>query len=81
LILPWEREQVQRLRVLRAKRELGKNNATLSELERRARTEENLLAGDSRAVEELCHGWRNFRRASSGVRRIPGIRRIVIALR
>src|SRR5467141_3990920 len=38
-----ERNQVQRLQALRAKRDSSKTNAALSELERRARTSENLL--------------------------------------
>jgi methylmalonyl-CoA mutase N-terminal domain/subunit len=46
-----EREQVERLRVLRAKRDSAKTKATLSELERRARTEENLLPAILAAVE------------------------------
>jgi methylmalonyl-CoA mutase N-terminal domain/subunit len=49
-----EREQVQRLRVLRAKRDSAKTNATLSELERRARTEENLLPAILAAVENFA---------------------------
>jgi methylmalonyl-CoA mutase N-terminal domain/subunit len=49
-----EREQVQRLRVLRAKRDSAKTKATLGELERRARTEENLLPAILAAVENLA---------------------------
>ena len=46
-----EPEQVARLRALRAKRDWAKTKATLSELERRARTEENLLPAILAAVE------------------------------
>jgi len=49
-----EREQVQRLRVLRAKRDSAKTKATLSELERRAGTEENLLPAILSAVENFA---------------------------
>jgi methylmalonyl-CoA mutase N-terminal domain/subunit len=46
-----EQEQVARLRALRAKRDSAKSKATLGELERRARTEENLLPAILAAVE------------------------------
>src|SRR5246127_160904 len=46
-----ERNQVQRLQALRAKRDSSKTNAALSELERRARTSENLLPAILAAVE------------------------------
>ena len=49
-----EREQVARLRALRAKRDSAKTEATLSELERRARTEENLLPAILAAVENFA---------------------------
>jgi methylmalonyl-CoA mutase, N-terminal domain len=49
-----EPEQVARLRALRAKRDSAKTNATLSELERRARTEENLLPAILAAVENFA---------------------------
>ena len=49
-----EREQVARLRALRAKRDSAKTKATLSELERRARTEENLLPAILAAVENFA---------------------------
>jgi methylmalonyl-CoA mutase N-terminal domain/subunit len=49
-----EREQVERLRALRAKRDSAKTKATLSELERRARTEENLLPAILAAVENFA---------------------------
>jgi len=49
-----ERQQIQRLRVLRAKRDSAKTNATLSELERRARTEENLLPAILAAVDNFA---------------------------
>jgi methylmalonyl-CoA mutase N-terminal domain/subunit len=46
-----ERNQVQRLRALRAKRDSAKTRAALAELERRARTTENLLPAILAAVE------------------------------
>jgi methylmalonyl-CoA mutase, N-terminal domain len=46
-----ERDQVQRLEALRAKRNSAKTKATLAELERRARTRENLLPAILAAVE------------------------------
>jgi methylmalonyl-CoA mutase, N-terminal domain len=46
-----ERNQVQRLEALRAKRDSSKAKATLAELERRARTTENLLPAILAAVE------------------------------
>src|SRR3984957_16979019 len=49
-----EAEQVARLRALRAKRDSAKTKATLSELERRARTEENLLPAILAAVENFA---------------------------
>ena len=49
-----EPEQVARLRALRAKRDSAKTTATLSELERRARTEENLLPAILAAVENFA---------------------------
>jgi methylmalonyl-CoA mutase N-terminal domain/subunit len=49
-----EREQVARLRALRAKRDSAMSKATLSELERRARTEENLLPAILAAVENFA---------------------------
>jgi methylmalonyl-CoA mutase N-terminal domain/subunit len=49
-----EREQVQRLRALRAKRDSAKTKATLSELERRAGTEENLLPAILAAVDNFA---------------------------
>jgi methylmalonyl-CoA mutase, N-terminal domain len=49
-----EPEQVARLRALRAKRDSAKTEATLSELERRARTEENLLPAILAAVENFA---------------------------
>jgi len=49
-----EPEQVARLRALRAKRDSAKTQATLSELERRARTEENLLPAILAAVENFA---------------------------
>jgi methylmalonyl-CoA mutase N-terminal domain/subunit len=49
-----EREQVARLQALRAKRDGGKTQATLMELERRARSSENLLPSILAAVEALA---------------------------
>ncbi|HSC45525.1 MAG TPA: methylmalonyl-CoA mutase family protein [Candidatus Acidoferrum sp.] len=49
--LGMEQEQVTRLRALRAKRDAGKTEAALKELERRARSGENLLPGILGAVE------------------------------
>jgi methylmalonyl-CoA mutase, N-terminal domain len=46
-----EREQIQRLHALRAKRDTKKTQAALAELERRAATKENLLPAILRAVE------------------------------
>jgi methylmalonyl-CoA mutase N-terminal domain/subunit len=46
-----ERNQVQRLQALRAKRDSAKTRAALDELERRARTTENLLPAILAAVE------------------------------
>jgi methylmalonyl-CoA mutase N-terminal domain/subunit len=46
-----ERNQVQRLQALRAKRDSAKTKAALAELERRARTTENLLPAILAAVE------------------------------
>ena len=49
-----ERNQVQRLQTLRAKRDSDKSTATLAELERRARTNENLLPAILAAVESYA---------------------------
>jgi methylmalonyl-CoA mutase N-terminal domain/subunit len=46
-----EREQIQRLQALRAKRDGNKTNAAIGELERRAATDENLLPAILEAVE------------------------------
>jgi methylmalonyl-CoA mutase, N-terminal domain len=46
-----ERNQVQRLQALRAKRDAAKSSAALAELERRARSTENLLPAILAAVE------------------------------
>jgi methylmalonyl-CoA mutase N-terminal domain/subunit len=46
-----ERSQVQRLQALRAKRDSAKSRVALTELERRARTTENLLPAILAAVE------------------------------
>ncbi len=49
-----ERNQVQRLRALRARRDAAKSAAALAELERRARTTENLLPAILAAVESYA---------------------------
>src|SRR5246127_2777561 len=49
-----EREQVARLQALRNKRNAGKAEAALTELERRARTSENLLPAILAAVESFA---------------------------
>jgi len=49
-----ERQQVERLHALRAKRDSAKAQATLTELERRARTEENLLPAILAGVENFA---------------------------
>jgi len=46
-----EREQIQRLQALRAKRDSDKTRATIVELERRAATQENLMPAILGAVE------------------------------
>jgi len=46
-----EREQVQRVQALRVKRDGGKTEAALAELQRRASTKENLLPAILGAVE------------------------------
>src|SRR5689334_3775581 len=52
--LGMEEEQVARLRALRAKRDAGKTEAAMKELERRARANENLLPGILGAVENYA---------------------------
>jgi methylmalonyl-CoA mutase N-terminal domain/subunit len=49
-----ERQQVARLQALRAKRDSTKTQAALTELERRARTNENLLPAILAAVESFA---------------------------
>ena len=63
-----EREQVERLRALRAKRDSAKTKATLSELERRAGTGENLLPAILAAVESFATGGE----ISDALRRVFG---------
>jgi methylmalonyl-CoA mutase N-terminal domain/subunit len=46
-----EREQIARLNALRARRDAAKSNAALAEIERRARTNENLMPAILAAVE------------------------------
>jgi methylmalonyl-CoA mutase, N-terminal domain len=49
-----EREQIQRLQALRAKRDENKAKIAMAELERRAETKENLLPAILAAVEAYC---------------------------
>ena len=49
-----EREQIARLKALRSKRNTSETGATLAELERRARTNENLLPAILTAVESFA---------------------------
>ncbi len=63
-----ERNQVQRLQALRAKRDSSKTNAALSELERRARTTENLLTAILAAVE----AYATVGEISDALRRVYG---------
>jgi methylmalonyl-CoA mutase N-terminal domain/subunit len=63
-----ERNQVQRLQALRAKRDSSKTNAALSELERRARTSENLLPAILAAVE----AYATVGEISDALRRVYG---------
>jgi methylmalonyl-CoA mutase, N-terminal domain len=49
-----EREQIQRLQALRAKRDANKAKAAMAELERRAATKENLMPAILAAVEAYC---------------------------
>ena len=63
-----ERNQVQRLRALRAKRDASKTTAALGELERRARTTENLLPAILAAVE----AYATVGEISDALRRVYG---------
>jgi len=63
-----ERNQVHRLQALRAKRDSSKTNAALSELERRARTSENLLPAILAAVE----AYATVGEISDALRRVYG---------
>jgi methylmalonyl-CoA mutase N-terminal domain/subunit len=63
-----ERNQVQRLQALRAKRDSAKTNAALAELERRARTTENLLPAILAAVE----AYATVGEISDALRRVYG---------
>src|SRR5882757_3043449 len=63
-----ERNQVQRLQALRAKRDSSKTTAALSELERRARTSENLLPAILAAVE----AYATVGEISDALRRVYG---------
>jgi len=51
---PQERQQVARLQALRARRDSTETQAALTELERRARTNENLLPAILAAVESFA---------------------------
>jgi len=63
-----ERNQVQRLQALRAKRDSSKTNAALGELERRARGTENLLPAILAAVE----AYATVGEISDTIRRVYG---------
>jgi methylmalonyl-CoA mutase N-terminal domain/subunit len=63
-----ERNQVQRLEALRAKRDSSKTSAALAELERRARTTENLLPAILGAVE----AYATVGEISDALRRVYG---------
>ena len=63
-----ERSQVARLKALRAKRDVSKTNAALAELERRARTSENLLPSILAAVE----AYATVGEISDALRRVYG---------
>jgi methylmalonyl-CoA mutase N-terminal domain/subunit len=63
-----ERNQVQRLQALRAKRDSFKTSAALAELERRARTTENLLPAILAAVE----AYATVGELSDALRRVYG---------
>jgi methylmalonyl-CoA mutase N-terminal domain/subunit len=63
-----ERAQVARVKALRAKRDAAKTNAALAELERRAKTPENLLPAILAAVE----GYATVGEISDALRRVYG---------
>jgi methylmalonyl-CoA mutase, N-terminal domain len=63
-----ERSQVKRVKALRAKRDAAKTKAALDELERRARTPENLLPAILRAVE----AYATVGEISDALRRVYG---------
>ena len=63
-----ERAQVARLKAVRAKRDAGRTKATLSELERRARTSENLLP----AILDAVEAYATVGEISDAMRRVYG---------
>jgi methylmalonyl-CoA mutase, N-terminal domain len=63
-----ERAQVARLKAVRAKRDAGRTKATLSELEHRARTSENLLP----AILEAVEAYATVGEISDAMRRVYG---------
>jgi methylmalonyl-CoA mutase N-terminal domain/subunit len=63
-----ERNQVQRLQALRAKRDSAKTKAALAELERRARTTENLLP----AILDAVEAYATVGEISDALRRVYG---------
>jgi len=63
-----ERAQVERLRALRARRDAAKTNAALAEVERRARSSENLMPAVLAAVE----AWATVGEIADALRRVFG---------
>ncbi len=63
-----ERAQVARLKAVRAKRDASRTKATLSELERRARTSENLLP----AILDAVEAYATVGEISDAMRRVYG---------
>jgi methylmalonyl-CoA mutase N-terminal domain/subunit len=63
-----ERNQVQRLQALRARRDSAKTKAALAELERRARTTENLLP----AILDAVEAYATVGEISDALRRVYG---------
>jgi len=63
-----ERSQVERLRALRARRDAAKTQAALAEVERRARTSENLMPAVLAAVE----AWATVGEIADALRRVFG---------
>ena len=63
-----ERAQVERLRALRARRDSGKTHVALAEIERRARSSENLMPAVLAAVE----AWATVGEIADALRRVFG---------